>query len=141
MSEPVVLQPSGEHPLIITPTGQRVTVHVDGELVVDTFDALTVRESNYPEVQYVPLSDAVGRMLLHTDTSTYCPYKGYASYYSIKTAAGAVVEDAVWTYERPHPAASAIAGLLAFYPDKADITVDGSRFDGAAPTCDCQLGI
>lgn len=140
MNEPVVLLPSADHPLIITPTGKRVAVHVKGELVADTFNALTVSESNYPEVQYIPIADAVNQVLLRSNTSTYCPYKGYASYYSIKTAVGTVVEDAVWTYERPHPAASAIAGLLAFYPDRADITVDGSRFDGAAPTCDCRLG-
>lgn len=132
--------PNADHPLIITPTGKRVTVHVNGELVADTFQALTVRESTYPEVQYIPLGDVVSDLLLRSATSTYCPYKGYASYYSIKSADGPVTEDAIWTYQRPHPAASAIAGHLAFYPGKADIAVDGSVFDGSAPTCDCQLG-
>jgi uncharacterized protein (DUF427 family) len=140
MSERSVLKPSAQHPLVITPTRRRVTVHVDGELVADSFEALTVRESDYPEVQYIPFGDLVEHLLVRTDTSTYCPYKGDASYYSITPTPGPVVEDAIWVYERPHPAAAAIAGYAAFYPDRVQISVDGEVFDGPAPTCDCQLG-
>jgi uncharacterized protein (DUF427 family) len=135
-----VRKPNADHPLVITPTGRRVTVHVNSELVADTFQALTVQEANYPEVQYIPFGDLVDRLLVRTATSTYCPYKGDANYYSVKTDAGAVVEDVIWTYERPHTAASAIAGHVAFYPDRATVTVDGSVFEGDAPTCECQLG-
>jgi uncharacterized protein (DUF427 family) len=134
-----IRKPNADHPLVITPTGRRVTVHVNGEMVADTFQALTVQEANYPEVQYIPFSDLVEQLLVRTDTSTYCPYKGDASYYSVKTD-DAMVEDVIWTYERPHAAASAIAGHVAFYPDRATVTVDGSVFEGDAPTCECELG-
>jgi uncharacterized protein (DUF427 family) len=61
--------------------------------------------------------------LTRTDTSTYCPYKGEAGYYSVTTAAG-TVEDVIWTYEQPYPAVAEIAGHVAFYPDKAEISVE-----------------
>jgi uncharacterized protein (DUF427 family) len=60
--------------------------------------------------------------LTRTDTSTYCPYKGEAGYYSVTTASG-TVEDAIWTYEQPYPAVAEIAGHVAFYPDKAEVSV------------------
>jgi uncharacterized protein (DUF427 family) len=66
----------------------------------------------------------VQERLTRTDTSTYCPFKGDASYYSV-TAAGDTVDDVIWTYEEPYPAVAAIAGHVAFYPNKAEITVVG----------------
>jgi uncharacterized protein (DUF427 family) len=74
-------------------------------------------------VQYIPFTDVVQDRLTRTDTSTYCPYKGEAGYYSVSTAAG-TVDDVIWTYEQPYPAVADIAGHVAFYPDKADISVE-----------------
>ena len=91
-------------------------------VVAETDGALTLQESTYPAVQYIPLRDVV-RQAARSDTETYCPYKGEASYYHVATAAGDTVEDAIWTYEQPYPAVGEIAGHVAFYPDKADITV------------------
>jgi uncharacterized protein (DUF427 family) len=119
-----VLEPTTEHPITITPTDARVVVRVNGEIVADTRAALGLQESNYPVVQYIPFDDVVQALLSRTDTSTYCPYKGEASYYSVTTAAGDTVEDVIWTYEQPYPAVAAIAGHVAFYPDKADVSVE-----------------
>jgi uncharacterized protein (DUF427 family) len=124
MTSRPVLEPTTEHPITITPTPARVVVRVHGEIVADTHAALGLRESNYPVVQYVPFDDVVQASLTRTDTSTYCPYKGEASYYSVTTAAGDTVEDVIWTYDDPYPAVGAIAGHVAFYPDKADISVE-----------------
>jgi uncharacterized protein (DUF427 family) len=124
MTSRPVLEPTVEHPITINPTGARVVVRVNGEVVADTHDALQLQESTYPAVQYIPLKDVVQDRLARTDTSTYCPYKGDARYYSVTTAAGATVEDAIWTYDEPYPAVAAIAGHVAFYPDKADVSVD-----------------
>ncbi|GFG73859.1 DUF427 domain-containing protein [Mycobacterium botniense] len=123
-SDRIVLEPSTEHPITIEPTNGRVQVRVNGELVADTCDALALRESTYPVVQYIPMSDVVHEVLTRSDTTTYCPFKGEASYYSVTTAAGDTVEDAIWTYEHPYPAVAAIADRVAFYPDKAEITVN-----------------
>ncbi len=117
------LQPTARHPITVTETGKHVTVRVNGEVVAETDNALTLQESTYPAVHYIPLADVNRDLLRRTDTATYCPYKGDASYYSVVTSAGGTVEDAIWTYEKPYDAVASIAGHLAFYPDKADITV------------------
>lgn len=122
MTERPVLQPTAEHPITVTPTGSHVTVRVNGEVVAETDAALTLQESTYPAVQYVPLADVVGTVLLRSDNTTYCPYKGEANYYDVAVG-GATVADAIWTYEQPYPAVGAIAGHVAFYPDKADVVV------------------
>lgn len=118
MASRPVLTPSAAHPIIITPTGQHVTVRVRGTVVAETDDALTLRESTYPPVQYIPLGDVAPGVLTPSDTATYCPYKGDAGYFDVGE-----VHDAVWTYEDPFPAVAAIAGRVAFYTDKADVTV------------------
>ena len=123
MSSRPVLQPSTSHPITIEPTGRHVTVRVNGEVVADTDAALTLQESTYAAVQYIPLSDVNGDVLRRTATATYCPYKGDASYYSVVTSAGDTVDDAIWTYEQPYEAVASIKGHVAFYPDKAEVTV------------------
>ena len=124
MSNRPVLEPTAKHPITIEPTNGRVRVRVNGEIVADTDAALELRESTYPAVQYIPIGDVVQDVLTRTDTSTYCPFKGEASYYSVTTASGETVDDVIWTYEDPYPAVAAIAGHVAFYPDKAEISVD-----------------
>ena len=124
MSNRPVLEPTAKHPITIEPTNGRVRVRVNGEIVADTDAALELRESTYPAVQYVPIGDVVQDVLTRTDTSTYCPFKGEASYYSVTTASGEIVDDVIWTYEHPYPAVAVIAGHVAFYPDKAEISID-----------------
>ncbi|MBS1692714.1 MAG: DUF427 domain-containing protein [Actinobacteria bacterium] len=123
MTDKPVLQPTADHPITVEPTGARVTVRVNGELVADTRDALTLREATYPAVQYIPLGDVAADRLRRSDSTTYCPFKGDAGYYHVATADGAEIEDAIWEYLQPYDAVSAIAGHVAFYPDKADIVV------------------
>lgn len=123
MTDKPVLQPTADHPITVEPTGARVTVRVNGELVADTRDALTLREATYPAVQYIPLGDVAADRLRRSDSTTYCPFKGDAGYYHVATAGGAEIEDAIWEYLQPYDAVSAIAGHVAFYPDKADIVV------------------
>jgi uncharacterized protein (DUF427 family) len=125
MTSRPVLEPTTEHPITITPTGTRVVVRVNGEVVADTSEALQLQESSYPAVQYIPFEDVEQDRLTRTDTSTYCPYKGDAGYYSVSTAAG-TVEDVIWTYDQPYPAVAQIVGHVAFYPDKADISVESA---------------
>jgi uncharacterized protein (DUF427 family) len=153
MTEHTVLLPTAEHPITITPTGKHVTVRVNGEVVAETDAALTLQESTYPAVQYVPLADVVDSALRRSDNTTYCPYKGEANYYHVVTGAseatgkdtgaseatgkdtgaseatgkdtvgGDTVDDAIWTYEQPYPAVGEIVGHVAFYANKADVTV------------------
>ena len=123
MSDRPVLEPTDAHPITVSPTGQHVTVVVNGEVIAETDNALTLQESTYPAVQYIPRSDVAESALRSSDTETYCPFKGEASYYHVLTAAGDTVEDAICTYEAPYPAVAAIAGHVAFYPEKAVVSV------------------
>lgn len=124
MSHRPVLEPTAGHPITIEPTAGRVRVRVKGEIVADTRAALGLREATIPVVQYIPFNDVVQDVLTPTDTTSYCPFKGEASYYSVTTAAGDTVEDVIWTYREPYPAVAAIAGHVAFYADKADISIE-----------------
>jgi uncharacterized protein (DUF427 family) len=103
---------------------ERVTVRFAGRTVVDTTRALALREGGHAPVLYLPREDADMSLLVRTDRTTRCPYKGAAAYYSIEVD-GRRAENAVWTYEAPIPAAAAIAGHLAFYPDRVDAIEGG----------------
>ncbi len=125
MSRPV-LQPSAAHPITVEPTRGRVVVRVGDQVVADSRHALTLQESTYPAVQYIPMADVDQGVLRRTDTATYCPFKGDASYYGVQTEAGEVVEDVIWTYEKPYAAVAEIADHVAFYPDRAEVTVESA---------------
>ncbi|UWZ34038.1 DUF427 domain-containing protein [Dactylosporangium roseum] len=112
------LMPGPDHPITVQPAEERIVVRVGETVVADTTGALALRESNYPVVYYIPLADVDRSRLRRTDHSTYCPYKGDASYYSIGD-----LENVVWSYEAPYPAVEPIAGRVAFYPDKVELTV------------------
>jgi uncharacterized protein (DUF427 family) len=118
MKEPKI--PGPDHPITIEPTDTHVVVRSDGHIIADTTKALILREAGYEAVYYIPLTDVDQARLRPSPTTTYCPYKGDASYYSLAT-----IEDAVWTYTEPYPAVAAIAGHVAFYPDRVRISEDG----------------
>lgn len=120
-----VLTPGPDHPITVKPTGARVVVHAGDRVIADTARALTLREGDYPAVQYIPLDDVADGALRPTDTQTYCPYKGDASYYTLAGADGEVA-DAVWSYAAPYDAVREIAGHVAFYPQHVRISVDGA---------------
>ncbi|MDX3189212.1 DUF427 domain-containing protein [Streptomyces sp. MN03-5084-2B] len=114
-----VLQPGADHPITVEPTKARVVVKAGGRVIADSRNALTLQESTYPAVQYIPLADVDASVLERTDHETYCPYKGEASYYSLD--AGEVKgENAVWTYEKPYDAVAPIKDHVAFYPSVVD---------------------
>jgi len=111
--------PGPDHPITIEHNQKRVLVRVGGQLVADTRNALVLREANYAPVQYVPRKDVDMGLLERTEHSTYCPYKGECSYYSI-TPGGERSVNAVWTYESPYAAVAAIKDHVAFYASRVD---------------------
>ena len=111
-----------DHRITTKPAGVRVRVKLEGEVIADTRDAIELRESMggstvAPVVYYLPRKDVKMERLARTSRETYCPFKGQASYYSLKGGP----ENAVWSYERPYDEMLAIGELLAFYPDKVEI--------------------
>jgi uncharacterized protein (DUF427 family) len=121
MSDKPVKVPGPDHPITVRKNPDRVVVKVAGQVVADSREALSLQEANYPAVQYIPRKDVDLTQLERTDNETYCPYKGDASYYSIATAEGELT-DAVWYYAEPYAAVAEIAGHVAFYADKVDVT-------------------
>jgi hypothetical protein len=114
----VIKQPDASHPITIEPSTSHIVVTAGGKIVADTRASLTLREASYPPVHYIPRKDVDMAQLTRTDHSTYCPYKGDCSYYSIESSERG--KNAVWTYETPYPAVAEIKDYVAFYPDRVD---------------------
>jgi len=105
-----------EHSVVVTPFNGRVVVEANGEIIADSTNALQLKEADYPPVFYLPRGDARMEHLQRTDHHTRCPFKGEASYFSVK---GGTV-NAVWSYEQPYAEVESIREHLAFYPDRVD---------------------
>lgn len=113
-----------DHRVATRPAGVRVVVKFEGEAVADTRDAVALDETKEgsviaPVVYYIPRKDVRMERLVRTSHDTYCPFKGHASYYSIRNGP----DNAVWSYEAPYDEMLALKELLAFYPDKVEISV------------------
>ena len=102
---------------------RRLRAEFGGETVLDTTAARLLHESQMLPALYVPEADVQMELLEPTDTTTHCPFKGDASYWSIRVGDG-VVQDAVWGYPAPNQEAAWLDGHLAFYWDKLDAWYD-----------------
>lgn len=111
--------PGPDHPITLAPNAARVVVTVAGQVIADTRAAVTLQEASYPPVQYIPREDVDMSKLTRTSRTSYCPYKGDASYYSIP-AGGERSVNAVWSYEDPYPEVIQIKDHVAFYPTRVD---------------------
>ena len=112
--------PGPDHPITLEPCRQRVRATFERHIIADTDDALILREADYPPVYYLPMDNVEMGFLAKTDHHTLCPYKGEASYWSIYME-GLLKENAVWGYEEPYPAMSALRGRIAFYPNVVEV--------------------
>jgi uncharacterized protein (DUF427 family) len=119
MTDRLLKIPGPDHPIEIQRNASRVVVIVGGKVIADTLEALTLSEAGYAPMQYIPRRDVGMTALSRSDHTTYCPYKGEASYFSIPIG-GERSTNAVWTYETPFPAMAAIKDYVAFYPDRVD---------------------
>lgn len=118
------LEPGPDHPITVEPAARHVSVWVGSVVVAETDRALELREASYPPVYYVPVDDVRPGLLQPNDSHTYCPYKGEASYYDLVPSEGPALPGAVWYYPAPYPAVAAIAGHIAFYPDRVAVITD-----------------
>ncbi len=120
MTDRIVKIPGPDHPITIEPNPNRVVVRFGDRVIADTTHALTLREARYPAVHYIPRQDADMAAFERSDHSTYCPFKGDASYFTIRLDNQRSV-DAIWTYEAPYDAVAPIKDHLAFYPDRVSV--------------------
>ena len=98
---------------------KRVRVRFNGKTVAESDHALALQEGSYARVLYLPRADADMSLFERSARTTHCPYKGDANYFSLRVG-DRTAADAVWSYETPLADVAAIAGYLAFYPDRVD---------------------
>lgn len=95
-------------------------IRAGGAVIGETARAVELTEGDYAPVIYFPREDIAMAFLDPSETKSTCPHRGDASYFSIHAKSG-VIKDAAWSYETPKPGLEAIAGHLAFYPDKVTV--------------------
>lgn len=88
-------------------------VRASGAVLAESANALELSEGTYPSVIYFPRADIGMSFLEQTTSTTRCPHKGTATYFTVSGPDGEAV-DAAWSYEAPNAEVSAIAGYVAF---------------------------
>lgn len=104
----------------IRPVDGTWVVRAGGAVIGETKSALELTEGSYSAVIYVPRDDMAMAFLEKSETTSSCPHKGTATYYSIIAKSGAI-QDAAWSYEAPLEGVADIKGHLAFYPSKVAV--------------------
>jgi uncharacterized protein (DUF427 family) len=106
-------------------TGRHVVVELGGRVVADTTRAVRVCETSHPPVYYVPRDDIAPGVLEPGEGSSFCEWKGAATYWDL-VVDGRRVPQAGWSYEQPTPGYEHLRGAVAFYPGRVDrALVDG----------------
>jgi uncharacterized protein (DUF427 family) len=111
----------GAHRVTTRPSTRHVVVRRDGQVLADSRRAVALDETGLPTRYYLPREDVRTDLLSPSDTTTHCPFKGDATYFSAEGA-----RDAFWVYESPSERdALPIAKLLAPWPGRVEVVVDG----------------
>ncbi|WP_119728182.1 DUF427 domain-containing protein [Thermomonospora amylolytica] len=114
------------HRVDILASSRHVRIEVDGVTVAESSSPRLLFETSLPVRYYLPKTHVRMDLLERSDTTTLCPYKGQAEYWSVRIG-DKIHEDLVWSYPRPLPESQKIAGLVAFYDEKVDVYVDGVK--------------
>ncbi|MBN9074183.1 MAG: DUF427 domain-containing protein [Rhizobiales bacterium] len=115
-----------EHRIVVAPFDGTVVVSFADAIIASSQDALVLREASYPPVFYIPFKDIYFDFLEETDTRSYCPFKGDATYWSA-SATGEAGKDVMWAYRAPFDEMLPIKDHGAFYPDKVRIEATPSQ--------------
>jgi uncharacterized protein (DUF427 family) len=99
------------------------------KVLADAGSSVMVFETGLPTRYYLSRTDIDFGPLIPTDTVTSCPYKGTTSGYWSVRAGGTVHQNLGWSYDFPTRDLLPIAGMIAFYNEKADIVLDGQRLE------------
>ena len=111
--------PGSGHRVDVEPFPRRVRVTFNGETIADSQRAVVLRETGLPPVYYFPPEDVRQDLLEPTELHTRCPYKGEASYWTVRVG-GRMAENAMWGYLDPLPGREDINGYRAFYWKRVD---------------------
>lgn len=113
--------PNPYHRIDCRPTQRRLRAHVDDTVLVDTRDTVILFETSLEPRLYVDPAHVRTDLLRRSETSSYCNYKGFATYWSV-VLGESVLDDVAWSYEDPPPETLPIKGFLSF--DAARVDVD-----------------
>jgi uncharacterized protein (DUF427 family) len=108
------------HRIDVIQSDRHIRISLEGQVLAETRRAVGLFEASLPARWYIPREDVLAE-LEPSDTHTGCPYKGTASYYSVKLEDGSIRKDLIWYYEDPLPEVGRIAGLLCFYNEKVEL--------------------
>jgi uncharacterized protein (DUF427 family) len=127
--EPVYVHPRDPYKRVdILASSRRVRVELDGVTVAESNQPRVLFETGLPPRYYLPLTQTRMDLLRPSDSSSRCPYKGTAAYWSVDTTSaaqgGRLHKDVVWIYRSPLPESQKIAGLACFYNERVDLYVD-----------------
>ncbi|MCW2881576.1 MAG: hypothetical protein JWQ95_5676 [Sphaerisporangium sp.] len=111
------------HDIEVTPVSDQVVVRVKDVVVATSSRPVVLTETGCPPRYYLPSADVKMDLLRSSTTTSHCPFKGDAVYWSVQTGDG-VAEDVVWSYLEPFPRVEEIAGLLAFWAEKPGVTLE-----------------
>jgi len=108
----------------ILPSSRKIEVKIGGVIVAESSNPSFLFETGLRTRYYLPKTSVKWEFLSKSETTSKCPYKGLAQYYSV-TIAGKEYTDVIWWYEYPITESAAIQGMVCFYNEKVDIYVDG----------------
>lgn len=109
-------------------SSRHIRVLIKGAVVADSTQPRLLFETGLTTRFYLPKAHVRMDLLSPTETSTACPYKGWANYWSA-TIGGVLFEDIAWSYPTPLPESTGIAGLICFYNERVAIEIDGREAD------------
>jgi uncharacterized protein (DUF427 family) len=111
------------------PSSRHIQALVAGQVVADSHRPVLVFETGLATRYYLPIEDINQDVLIPSERTTRCPYKGMANYYSVKIS-DKLYEDIIWTYRDPLPAVQEIKDLLCFYSERIDaLYIDGEKWE------------
>lgn len=110
------------HAITLHRSGERIRVAVGGLPLADSRNSVTLSESGYPDVHYLPKADIRTDRLVRSGRATRCPFKGEATYWNLNVT-GSETANAGWSYETPYDEVAEIAGHVAFDTGLVDITI------------------
>lgn len=111
------------HAIEVTPASDQVVIKVDDTVVATSSRPLVLTETGSPARYYLPIEDVRMELLTSSTTTSRCPFKGDAVYWTVETP-GNRAEDVVWSYPEPFPKVAEIAGRLAFWTEKPGVTLE-----------------
>ena len=124
-----------KHPnylVAIEPLESPLQVTVGTTVIATSHRAVCVTETKHRPVWYMPLDDIQANSITPTDTQTYCPFKGKASYWSV-VLPETTIEDAIWAYLEPYDECVALTGYASFYTNKVDLLINGQVMNKDGP--------